>query len=179
MLTPSSTSTPTSAWPPRTALLMMPSTNSSTPYPNWRLPWCTPTRLTTWFLAVLGEALEADALIAEDAGAECVDTGEARRCRAAVDVAGRQAVGEQPGHGFVEVTGGQGNGVPIGRIDLQRQLGGGHPGQAGRAQAGILGVQRQARLLLYRQQVTRHQHGVGGVVTGEAGRAGCRGTELL
>lgn len=72
-----------------------------------------PTPPSTRCSAVLGEPFETDLLIAEDTGAERVDKREARRCRATVDVAGRQAIGEQPGHGFVEVTGRQCDGVPI------------------------------------------------------------------
>src|ERR1700730_2464297 len=51
-------------------------------------------------------ALEAAVLVAEHSGAKCVDTRETRRHRLAVDVAGREAVGQHPGHGLIEVPGG-------------------------------------------------------------------------
>src|ERR1700722_2774010 len=108
-------------------------------------------------------ALEAAVLVAEHSGAKCVDTRETRRHRLAVDVAGREAVGQHPGYGLIEVPGGQLDRVAV-DVYLLRHLGGGHAGEARRAQRRLGIVEHHAALLLESQHVPRDQRRVGGGV---------------
>ena len=74
-------------------------------------------------------------------------------------------------HRLVEVTRRQRDGVAVGRGDAVRHLGGGHAGQARRAQRRLRRCRapRRRAACWMRQHVPGHQHRIGGVVT--AGQA--------